>query len=362
MAGQQEYAYMRTSIRYLHGERALRLAVALLAMMMLPLALVMQFNPMGPHGVVARVVHVTVAVLGFLLGIRWLVGRWPTAREATWFLVISDVLLGIAVGILSDPTARICGTIHLAMLGLFAGFLLGWRILLVHCVYSMLLIAGLTMYAIIVEGQTLLGLYVYTTPAITTVVGLPVVIQVVIETGRHGAAKLTQEWNVDSLTSVYSRRGMSLAIRRVARRANRDGLVLVGALDLDGFKRYNDTYGHLAGDQLLRKVAAALHSVPRLIVGRYGGDEFVVVAFRDRLDDAARTIDEWRDLLVARGHSGGERIEASLGVVLAPWTDPDRMDLLALKADEVLYEAKRSPREAVIVRRLSPDTSCSDVM
>ncbi|MCA0154981.1 GGDEF domain-containing protein [Tsukamurella sp. M9C] len=344
---------MTTAIRYLHGERTLRIAVALLAMMMLPLALVMQFNPMGPQGVPARVVHLSVAVIGFLLGVRWLVGRWPSAREAMWFLFLSDLFIGIAVAVLSDPTARICGTIHLAMVGLFAAFFLGWRILLLHCVYALLLIAGLTGHAILTEGRTLVDLYVYTTPAITTVVGLPVVIQVVVELGRHGAANITQEWNVDSLTGAYSRRGMNLAIRRTARRATDDGVVLVGALDLDGFKQFNDTRGHGAGDQLLRDVVDRLKTVPRVLVGRFGGDEFGIVAFRGGSEDAARTLGELRALLRPRDATDDGRIPGSLGIVIAPGSDRSRVDDLALDADAALYEAKRSATSAVVVRDLA---------
>lgn len=347
---------MTTAIRYLNGERALRIAVALLAMMMLPLALVMQFNPMGPEGVPARVAHLTVAVIGFLLGLRWLVGSWPTYREAVWFLLASDLFIGIAVGVLSDPTARICGTIHIAMLGMYAAFLLGWRILLLHCVYALLLIAGLTGYAIVADGRTVQDLYVYTTPAITTVVGLPVVIQAIVETGRHGAAKLTEEWNIDSLTGAYSRRGMNFAVRGTARRVAATGVVLVGALDLDGFKRFNDSHGHGAGDQLLRDVVTRLKSVPRLIVGRFGGDEFGIVGFREGPEDAARTIDELRRLLSSRDGDGADDagIPASLGIALAPVSsDRDRLAELAGIADEMLYAAKRSPADALLVRDLT---------
>lgn len=344
---------MTTAIRYLNGERILRVSVALLAMMMLPLAAVMQFNPMGPSGTPARLVHMSAAVIGFLLGLRWLVGRWPSAREAIWFLFLSDLLIGVAVTVLSDPTARICGTIHIAMVGLFAAFFLGWRILLLHCVYALLLIAGLTAYAILADGRTLLDLYVYTTPAITTVVGLPVVIQVVVELGRHGVADLTKEWNVDSLTGAYSRRGMNLAIRRTAKRATDDGLVVVAALDLDRFKQFNDTHGHGAGDQLLRDVAARLKTVPRLVVGRHGGDEFGLVAFRDGRGDAMTTIEELRALVVPRGDHDETGIPGSLGIVIAAGRDRARLDALALAADEALYEAKRSTTSAVVVRDLA---------
>lgn len=351
-AGREEYTYATVAIRFLHGTRALQATVALLAMMMLPLAVVMQFNPMGPQGVVARSVHLSVAVVGFLLGVRWLVGPWPTVREATWFLVVSDVLIGIGVSMLSDPAARLCGAIHLGMLGLFAAFFLGWRILLLHCVYSLALIAGLTGYAILAEGRTPMDLYIYTTPAITTVVGLPVVIQVVVETGRYGMTRVTREWYIDSLTGVYNRRGIDFAVRRAGVRATSGTVLVVGVLDLDTFKQYNDSLGHAAGDELLIEVATTLHAVPRLVVGRNGGDEFAVFAVRAGYEEATRTVDDLRALVRARG-SAGPGIPASLGIVLAPGIDHDRYDVLARDADAALYEAKRSTVDAVIVRDLT---------
>lgn len=348
-AGTAEYAYTTEAIRFLRGEWALRVSIAFLAMMMLPLALVMQFNPMGPHGVLPRTIHLGAAVIGFVLGIRWVVGAWPTVREAVWFLLGADALIGIAVSVLSEPTARICGAIHLAMLGMFAAFLLGWRILLVHCVYSLVLIAGLTGYSILAEGRSLLDLYVYTTPAITTVVGLPVVIQVVVETGRYGITRVSREWYTDVLTGVHNRRGMSFAVRRAALRVGSDDIMLVGALDLDDFKRYNDSHGHTAGDELLVDVARRLMAVPRLVVGRNGGDEFGLFAVRADRDDAARVLEELRDLVQRHG-DGDRRIRGSLGVVIARGRDRDRLGQLAVEADEALYQAKRSPTTAVVVR------------
>ncbi|GAA1088724.1 GGDEF domain-containing protein [Tsukamurella spumae] len=352
-AGIAEFAFTTEAIRFIHGTGLLRIAIASLAMMMLPLALVMQFNPMGPHGVVLRTVQVGSALLGFGLGLQWLKGRWPTARQAIKFLLLADLLIGVAASVLSDPTARICGAIHLAMLGLFAAFFLGWRVLLVHCIYSLLLIGGLTAYAIAFDGRTLLDLYVYTTPAIATVVGLPVIIQVVVEAGRAGITRVSKEWYMDSLTGVYNRRGMDLAVRRAtARHGGSDGVFVVGALDLDEFKLFNDTRGHFAGDELLSTVAARLHSVPRLIVARNGGDEFSVLAIRSDAEAAQRTVEQLRALV--RQRTGGPEapgLPASMGIVLAPVDDRDRLDSLAADADEALYEAKRSATDAVIVRR-----------
>ncbi|MET9326710.1 GGDEF domain-containing protein [Tsukamurella sp. NPDC003166] len=348
-----EFAFATEAIGFVRGTGPLRIAVASLAMMMLPLGMVMQFNPMGPHGTVARTVQLSAALLGFGLGLQWLRGSWPTARQAIRFLFFADLLLGVGVSVLSDPTARICGSIHLAMLGLFAAFFLGWRLLLVHCVYALLLISGLTAFAIAFDERTLLDLYVYTTPAITTVVGLPVVIQVVVEVGRAGMTRVSREWYIDSLTGVYNRRGMGFAVRRaIDRHGEPGGVFVVGALDLDEFKLFNDSHGHFAGDELLSAVAARLKSVPHLFVARNGGDEFGVFALRSDMAAAERTVERLRDLVRRRTDGpAAPGIPASMGIVLAPIRDSDRLDAIATSADEALYAAKRSATDAVVVRR-----------
>lgn len=149
----------------------------------------------------------------------------------------------------------------------------------------------------------------------------------------------------DPLTGLANRLLIDARLEHGISRLNRDtGSLAVMLLDLDGFKSVNDTYGHAAGDVVLRTVAHRLRAQARPYdtVGRLGGDEFVVVC--EDLDDVANA-----DSISRRVHSacrapiamaGGEvRLTASIGIALADSTDVDA-DILLASADSAMYRAK----------------------
>src|SRR5690606_19689263 len=106
----------------------------------------------------------------------------------------------------------------------------------------------------------------------------------------------------DPLTQLYNRRYLEEALPREVHRAERRGQPLaVAMLDIDHFKVFNDTYGHDAGDIVLREVGAVLRSLTRAedIACRYGGEEFVVVFVESSLDEASRRAESLRTTLAA---------------------------------------------------------------
>jgi diguanylate cyclase (GGDEF)-like protein len=115
-------------------------------------------------------------------------------------------------------------------------------------------------------------------------------------------------------------------------------------VDLDGFKRINDSHGHPAGDRLLREVAAVLQSVVREgdDAFRIGGDEFAVLAHAadggEALEIGARIVDEIRRRTA---------ITASIGVCLAQGAEP--LDEALLRADHALYSAKARGRDRAVL-------------
>jgi len=151
----------------------------------------------------------------------------------------------------------------------------------------------------------------------------------------------------DGLTGLYNHRYFRGALKRVVARAREEGARPVSLLmvDIDFFKHYNDTKGHPAGDELLRRLALFLRGNvrPTDIVARYGGEEFAIIL---------PGLSKWDAVSVAeRLREGVERslgITVSIGVASFPDDALDDDSLLS-KADIALYEAKRQGRNRVCV-------------
>lgn len=313
---------------------------------------------MGPKTDVALALHVGAAGGALILGVSWLVRPWPSAKGAIWFLAIADVLIGVGGSMMGDPAARLCATLHLAMLGMFAALLLGWRILLLHCMYSLALIGAIALYAAKVDARSWEELYIYAAPAITTVVGLPSMAQVIVEFGRRAITEGVSEWHADALTGLLNRRGMEIAAgRAVERHAGPDSFYVVAMIDLDRFKVYNDTHGHFAGDQLLADVARILQgALSSNLVSRNGGDEFGVFAIRSSRSEADAVVRAITAVAAPRTDSDDgvppERsglVRGSVGIAVAPASWRSRLWELAEVADGALYDAKRDRRCPVAV-------------
>jgi diguanylate cyclase (GGDEF)-like protein len=142
----------------------------------------------------------------------------------------------------------------------------------------------------------------------------------------------------DQLTGLPNRRAWEDTLARELARAARDGLpVCVAVLDLDGFKRYNDELGHLAGDGLLSQAAEAWRAELRGgdVLARYGGDEFAALIPGRALDTAVVVVERLR-----RAAPGG--CTCSAGVAM--WDGAESATDLFGRADTALYVAKHSGR------------------
>ncbi len=164
----------------------------------------------------------------------------------------------------------------------------------------------------------------------------------------------------DPLTGLYNRRYLTEILDREIRRAVRSEQSLgILMLDLDHFKTFNDTYGHDAGDAVLRETASFLSKSIRVedIVCRFGGEEFVVILPTADLNAAharaERIRSKLRELTVLHQGKSLGMITVSVGVAALPQHGTSPQKLLDA-ADAALYRAKREGRDRVVVAEPAP--------
>lgn len=166
----------------------------------------------------------------------------------------------------------------------------------------------------------------------------------------------TMEKIQDPLTGLYNRRYMEIMLKHELQRAERsDYQVSLIMMDIDHFKKLNDTYGHPAGDEVLRKLAALMKSQVRRadIACRYGGEEFLIILPETPLEVAGERAETLRtafgDLIIE--HEGQVmRGNLSLGVATFPQHAQASQQLIQI-ADTALYTAKTSGRNRVVLAK-----------
>ena len=156
----------------------------------------------------------------------------------------------------------------------------------------------------------------------------------------------------DALTELGNRHWMQDMFDRELKRSQQGGRpACVMMIDIDGFKRFNDTYGHLAGDRVLASVAKALrkHLRPTDLIARFGGDEYAAFLPGMELSQAKKTAERLRERLVRISPPSLDRpITISLGVTSV--AADDDLDSLIHRADAAMYEAKAAGRDRVIAK------------
>jgi diguanylate cyclase (GGDEF)-like protein len=159
----------------------------------------------------------------------------------------------------------------------------------------------------------------------------------------------------DPLTELYNRRFLDEALSRELLIAERKKTkVCVAMVDIDHFKKVNDTHGHPAGDVILKQVGRHLANAVRRsdIVCRYGGEEMLLVMPDCELDEGVRKASAIRESIksMVLRSDGVElpSITVSIGVAIYPDNAQDRIELVSA-ADQALYKAKKSGRDRVVV-------------
>jgi two-component system, cell cycle response regulator len=167
--------------------------------------------------------------------------------------------------------------------------------------------------------------------------------------------RLLQLATSDPLTGLFNRGYVDDRFAVELSRARRYGkLLTIAVIDADHFKSLNDTYGHLFGDLVLRKIGAILRDSFRQsdTAGRYGGEEFVVILPETDIEQALRKLDFLRELVASTpialpGREQDVQITISAGLASFPQDGEDAADLFAL-ADERMFLAKKEGRNRVV--------------
>jgi len=157
----------------------------------------------------------------------------------------------------------------------------------------------------------------------------------------------------DGLTGLYNHRHFFDELHREMTRARRQDMPLsLLMLDLDHFKQFNDTFGHLRGDELLRAVARVLRENVRSmdLAARYGGEEFAMILPGVDLDQARRAAERIRQQVARMAFHGDTPVTVSIGVTsLDPARGDESPQAFARRADLALYRAKQTGRNRVCV-------------
>ncbi|MFT7834742.1 GGDEF domain-containing protein [Saccharothrix sp. BKS2] len=306
----------------------------------------------------------------------WFVGRWDASRppHRSVFTTSMMVLAALAASAVANATGLrgrlLAGRPHDLpdLAGLVGAGAAHWLVNTVLVATVILLTArdrsvrdavGSASDNLLEAGQLALGVFVAPAVAWSPAFAPPMVAAAAALHRTVLIHQLEPAARTDTKTGLLNagewRRRAALELRRARRRPT--GGLAVLMVDVDHFKKINDTHGHPTGDRVLRRIAGALEGAVRRgdAVGRYGGEEFAVllpgVRRAEALAVAERMRVEVHRVRVDAGDGGDGGAVAgptvSIGVALWPEVDEDTPDGLLAAADAALYEAKRRGRDQV---------------
>lgn len=155
----------------------------------------------------------------------------------------------------------------------------------------------------------------------------------------------------DHLTGILNRRAFFEQAQAACAQASAGRALCAIMLDVDHFKRINDVYGHDVGDEAIRGVACEAAATPRAVVGRLGGEEFVMLIADRSLADAVAVAEDLRLRLAAlQFNAGGDKMMLTCSFGVSAWQSGDTVNRLLKRADLALYKAKMDGRNRVVVQ------------
>lgn len=293
----------------------------------------------------SHVVVALFAVLQLVWGWVWCCRPWPSRRGSLAFVISADI--GIAAVPVVDPSwlLGLFAFNAFAMISVYLMFFDGPKALVVHIVWILVATAAFAVHLSIANNIDVFVFTAETLVSVAPVVATPLGIQLGISALRNDANQSV----IDPLTGVLNRRGLHLHLGDLWRDPTPgDAEVAVMVIDLDHFKRVNDTFGHTVGDEVLIRSARRITRVvsSSTLVARVGGEEFVVVDLAGP-GQAERAADRIRSAIAAPTEYA---ITASVGVTTVAVArfaaaGADAIPLLEAiveRADHAMFGAKRN--------------------
>ena len=171
---------------------------------------------------------------------------------------------------------------------------------------------------------------------------------------REHLEQVRRDATTDALTNLANRKAFDDELMRACAEAVEKGEPLaLAVIDIDHFKRFNDTWGHQTGDQVIRYVSSVIGRMapPPRFAARYGGEEFAMIFPSERAADVVSTLEEIREEVSSRAlkrRSTNEDLGAiTVSAGVAELKHGERVDVLIERADQALYASKRNGRNQV---------------
>ena len=312
-------------------------AAVIVSIAMVPVVVLVR--PTVPHYPAAVVVAPISGGFGVIVGLFWLI-RWPTRRQSVLFSLAGSVGIAAACLVQGDPRVGLLGCSAFAVLGGYIGFFHSARDMMVNL--SIAISTGAVLAARLVRyyDATVAGCGFLLVLAVN--VAFPFAVHWLV----HALGSDLRHSSRDTLTGLLIRRAFyQSAYGLLLRRRAASSYLGVAMIDLDNFKRLNDTHGHFTGDRALVAVGGALRLAcpPTSLIARFGGEEFVV-ADTYRTDDLHDVAEQLRKAIADIDYP----VTASIGIATAPLAagfdpaDRELIDDLVNLADTAMYAAKHA--------------------
>lgn len=304
----------------------------------------------GPRGSTATVVAVllclTVIPVAIAMGrvhlgsVPW-AGRNPWRRGPTLFIIYADVGVTLSVLTYSDSEYALFGTLLFAVVSAYASHFVPPLATGIHVAFTSAVILAIGISMLRSGLYDVPGTVARVATTLLAVNGTVVLHSLCTHEVRHAIARSAASAITDPLTGIGNRRAFEQQAVRLISSGDETVVVL---LDIDGFKRINDTSGHSGGDAALVQVAQALEVVlgPDAVVARLGGDEFAAA-----LPAASAVVAEGLAEVLRAAVRGAAGLEVSVGVARVSTAVRSAENALAealVVADEHLYAQKRLQR------------------